>query len=531
MTKQEISLDDVIRFIQTLPYKEFNRVTNHYLKHNIMDLNIQLDIMTTLNFQGRLKALGINKDCPRCKSNEIKKNGKRNYIQVFKCNDCNTKFTLFTGTILEKTKYHWDIWITVLQMVLNNFSLNEILNSLKKDFDLFAINYKTVWLWRMKLINAISLIPMPKLSGTVQIGESFIKKSQKGSRKVESSQDASSLVGSSISTGFSEYASLTTAIDDSGLCVCKVLCLGEMTKELFVDLFEDHLSNANFLCSYTNHIYDDYAKLNNIDHYEKPLQYHKIIKQKGYKDINLNCFDSAETIEKNNKKILEKLYYHGQIDKITSKKFISYEDFKSIKEKNNLSVNKIEKINSEIENFIYGDMKNVSTKYLETYIGYFIYIKNFKTKNKKKKFSKNDAEKIFIDILKGKEQLTITDIKNKQIEELKPTTRYKVIFKKHTDKRERDLSNKYFKFDKENRLKTFNKREYLLDKPKSELHLLCKELGLKNYSNFAQWSLVSLILKEPRVNEIIYKLLLEDKKYKILPKDLESVRTNSYIKY
>ena len=47
------------------------------------------------------------------------------------CNDCNSLFSLFTGTILEKTKWHWDIWIAVLNMTINSFSLKEMRSKLK----------------------------------------------------------------------------------------------------------------------------------------------------------------------------------------------------------------------------------------------------------------------------------------------------------------------------------------------------------------------------------------------------------------
>ena len=49
----------------------------------------------------------MNCTCSKCKSKIIVKNGKRpNRIQEYKCKDCKTKFTKFTNTILEKTRWH-----------------------------------------------------------------------------------------------------------------------------------------------------------------------------------------------------------------------------------------------------------------------------------------------------------------------------------------------------------------------------------------------------------------------------------------
>ena len=38
-----------------------------------------------------------------------------------------------------------------------------------------------------------------------------------------------------------EFATVVTAIDNRGYSVCKVSSLGKLTKDLFVDLFENHL--------------------------------------------------------------------------------------------------------------------------------------------------------------------------------------------------------------------------------------------------------------------------------------------------
>jgi len=99
----------------------------------------------------------------KCNSSLKVKNGKRkNGIQEYKCKECGTKFTAFTNTILEKTRWHWDIWIKVLEMTINNLSIKKMVNILENDYGCTNINEKTVWLWRMKLIHSIATLPMPK---------------------------------------------------------------------------------------------------------------------------------------------------------------------------------------------------------------------------------------------------------------------------------------------------------------------------------------------------------------------------------
>ena len=118
---------------------------------------------------------------------------------------------------------------------------------------------------------------------------------------------------------------------------------------------------------------------------------------------------------------------------------------------------------------------------------------------------------------------------NQELELPKPTSRYVTILKEETEKARKVTSNRYFKFGEEDGVKTFNKREYLLDQPKSKLYAIAKECKMKHYKQLALWSLVSKILKQPNINDIIYKLLADDRHYKIDEEDLEVIKACRYI--
>ena len=109
-----------------------------------------METLVTNSLETKLHNLKVNCTCPKCKSSIIVKNGKRpNGIQEYKCKDCGTKFTKFTkftNTILEKTRWHWDIWVKVLEMTINNFSIKKMVNVLERDYGCTNINEKTVWL-------------------------------------------------------------------------------------------------------------------------------------------------------------------------------------------------------------------------------------------------------------------------------------------------------------------------------------------------------------------------------------------------
>lgn len=282
-----------------------------------------------------------------------------------------------------------------------------------------------------------------------------------------------------------EFATVVTAIDNRGYSVCKVSSLGKLTNELFVDLFEKHLNNPAYICSDANDVYENYCNLFNIPHYEKPSNYVSVLEKNGYETPDWSNPAAAKVTEEKNNKILEKLYNVDMIDKITNRGYMKYKDFADLKEKNGLSLARVNELHSDIKNFIYSEMTNVSTKYLQDYIGYFTYIRNWKVKNGRYPNSQKDTETIFIEILKSRVNYTITEVDNQELELPKPTSRYVTILKEETEKARKATSNRYFKFGEEDGVKTFNKREYLLDQPKSKLYAIAKECKMKHYRQLA----------------------------------------------
>lgn len=289
MTKKQLNLDDMIAFIETSPYIQFKSVVKHYSQKQNTDFSATLSQLTASNLAQRLETLAINSTCPECNSDSVVKNGKQNHVQQFKCKGCDKRFTRFTGTILEKTRWHWDLWVKVLEMVINHYPIHDMMNVLVNDYCCTGIDYKTVWFWRMKLIHALAEMPMPQLTGVVQVDETFIRESQKGSRQLVSTISKNAYKKPRYGRQPSQYgmmgsafATVITAVDSRGYCVCKVASLGKVSPELFFDLFDKHFDNISYLCSDANSIYEDYCKLRNTPHYVRPSIYIKMIEDHGY---------------------------------------------------------------------------------------------------------------------------------------------------------------------------------------------------------------------------------------------------------
>lgn len=299
---------------------------------------------TTIDFQKKIEDLGLNQTCPKCGSKHIVKNGKRNLIQRYKCrnDECKTQFTPFTNTIIEKTKWSLDIWVALIQMVLNNTSLEGMRRIMEEDLNCLGIDHKTLFLLRHKIMHALAMMPQPSLEGLIHVDQAFVKGSQKGSRVLISYSNNTNdrMPRSSRPTPYeptldSEYVTIETSVDRRGHCLCKTIGLGHLSQEAFTKLS---------LASQSNH-QDD------LNHTQASLLRNELIK------------------------------------------------------------------------FIVKDMTNVSTKYLENYIGYFAFVHNWTLDHGHYPHSRQDAESILIDIIKQQGKYTITDLKNREMVIHRPTIR------------------------------------------------------------------------------------------------------------
>ena len=131
---KSLKFNEVVSYIEKLPLNSVRLIMDNYAKNHIVSLEDELNHLTMTDFQKRLETVGVNILCPVCKTRHFVKNGIRKHTQRYRCKLCNTQFTPFSKTILEKTKWHWDIWVKVLEMTINNYSLNRMQRVLEKDF-------------------------------------------------------------------------------------------------------------------------------------------------------------------------------------------------------------------------------------------------------------------------------------------------------------------------------------------------------------------------------------------------------------
>ncbi|NLD47339.1 MAG: IS1 family transposase [Clostridiaceae bacterium] len=148
---------------------QFKRLVQTYANDSALDTGRVWSSTAYSVSEQKLAALSINRACPGCGSVTVVQNGASNAgIQRFRCQDCGQSFTRFSGTLLEKIRFPWDVWVEVLRMVLNDDSLEVMKTVLEQDFGCDGINIKTIFAMRLKLIHAMSGIEPPKLTGVIQ---------------------------------------------------------------------------------------------------------------------------------------------------------------------------------------------------------------------------------------------------------------------------------------------------------------------------------------------------------------------------
>ena len=72
------------------------------------------------------------------------------------------------------------MWVEFLYLMLSNTSLKRTQQILINDYYCTSLSERTVFNWRMKILDACKDIPPPILSGVIEADETFIHEGQKG---------------------------------------------------------------------------------------------------------------------------------------------------------------------------------------------------------------------------------------------------------------------------------------------------------------------------------------------------------------
>ena len=469
------------------------------------------------DLQAHLTANGIQVACPECGSIAVVKNGKRGEIQRYKCRDCGERFTAFTGTLLEKSNYTWAVWVEVIRGMLVGTSLEQTRKTLIDDYHCVKMSLNTVWLMRMKVMYAIYHIPSPTLTGTIQFDDTFLREDQKGSRHLvnplpsdvnETREPRYGYVPSQLGSKSNEFATITTGIDNTGHCVCRVLACGPVPEGVLYDFVKDHTEDIAYACSDADETYTKVFRQMNVAHYQRPSKYYDIIKKAGYKRPIKRKRNDDEEVDEIAKRewgrdyrILEHLWEEGAIDRILNRGRMTFDEFQHLKQDHGLNLGRVNSLHNQIKEQLERDTRGVSTKYLPYYIAWFEFVVNRKADlGTKTLASRKDAEDILVEAIKTRKNITVSDllaIREAPLAIPQASGRYIHLLEKNTAEARRVLNDPYFLFGDEDIMSTFNVQTIVWDQPLVKLRELAQRLGVKGWGSLKRTPLANRILEQP----------------------------------
>ena len=225
--------------------------------------------------------------CPRCKSNNIIKNGHdKNKVQTYYCKDCSKKFSSCTNTPLSHTKLKYN------QILIFFECMNDKL-SIKKTAAKMNCNKNTVFLLRHKVLDSISTIRKSiKLKGKTEADETYESINLKGT-KIKNMPRFSKLRSSKGGSkrGISNHqVCIASAIDEYDNCFLEIAGAGPITSEQVKNIFKDKAKEINCLITDCKSSYEKFAKENNMNLEQVKSGTH--VNNNGYNLGNINSLHS-----------------------------------------------------------------------------------------------------------------------------------------------------------------------------------------------------------------------------------------------
>ncbi len=114
------------------------------------------------------------KTCPHCDSEAIVRNGHKDGKQEFKCKACLKRFNAKTGTPMARLRMP-EKHIPNANCMIESLSIRQVARKL-------GINTKTAFRWRHRFLAALKDDQPTRLSGLVEVDETFFRESFKGQR-------------------------------------------------------------------------------------------------------------------------------------------------------------------------------------------------------------------------------------------------------------------------------------------------------------------------------------------------------------
>ena len=127
----------------------------------------------------------------------------------------------------------------------------------------------------------------------------------------------------------------------------------------------------------------------------------------------------------------------------------------------------------------------VSAKHLHFYVAWFEYLHDLKVDTGAKATSKKTSEKVLIDIINARVNITKAEIEaigKNELQLPKASNKYMRLLNEKTEQMKEALEDKWFQFSDEDAFDSFKVRETMRSMPMNKLRSLDKKFGIARYS-------------------------------------------------
>ncbi|TRX29202.1 IS1595 family transposase [Flavobacterium sp. ZT3R18] len=184
-----------------------------------------------------------------------------NNRKVIECNECKHQISVTSGTILHGTRKPLLLWFHVIWWVAaqkTGVSANNL-----KDFMGLA-SYETAWMWLQKLRRAMVRPVREKLTGTIEVDETFV-----GGRESGDKEDGTGKTG----RGSNEKVIVVVATECQGKQIGRVRfkCIESASGENLMRFIEDNIEYGSTIVTDGWSGYTSLTDSKNYKHIRKPI--------------------------------------------------------------------------------------------------------------------------------------------------------------------------------------------------------------------------------------------------------------------
>jgi transposase-like protein len=123
-----------------------------------------------------IEAANRERGCPRCGASHVHRCGQASGLQRFRCLGCRRSYNALTGTPLARLRKRGH-WLTYLQCILDSCTVRAAAN-------VTGVHRTTSFRWRHRFVQGAIRDRPAVLSKVVEVDETYVLESQKGSRQM-----------------------------------------------------------------------------------------------------------------------------------------------------------------------------------------------------------------------------------------------------------------------------------------------------------------------------------------------------------